>query len=147
MKKQMVALAMSIIMSASMPTYADGLTGLFSQSPQSNGREEKGGLPDPGEVLGSSGELMESNYNFADDYFCDVYAYNFPTNKSYFIQEYKELAATAGFTVAEGTLEGTEAYVMENESSSSYLIFVKSENTMLLLVDVNASFKPDVANS
>lgn len=32
MKKQLVALVMSIVMLASVPVYADGLSGLFSES-------------------------------------------------------------------------------------------------------------------
>lgn len=142
MKKQMIALAMSIIMSVSMPIYADGLSGLFTESTQSTDKSEKDSLPDPEEVLKASGELMKSNYNYVNDYFCDVYSYEFPTNKSYFIRQYEEMVTNAGFTMTEGTLEGNDAYMIEKAGSSSYLIFVKSENTMLLLVDVNASFKP-----
>ncbi len=36
MKKQLVALVMSIVMLASVPVYADGLSGLFSESTQTS---------------------------------------------------------------------------------------------------------------
>lgn len=147
MKKQLVALVMSIVMLVSVPVYADGLSGLFSESTQSTNKTGKDSLPDPGEVLEASGELMQSNYNFTDDYICDVYTYEIPTNKSYFIRQYKELVTNAGFTITEGELEGNEAYMIEDENSSSYLVFAKGENAMLLLVDVNASFEPHIEMS
>ena len=115
---------------------AGGLSGLLGQISEP--------LPDPADILGTSGTLIRENYSFAEDLLCNAYTYARPGSEeavSAFLSQYAQQAAQCGYSVTETTVEGTAAYRMEHPTSGNYALLLPDFNgQMLLLVDVDLEF-------
>lgn len=107
-----------------------GLTGAVSPMP----------LPDPAEVLGVSGRLIQENYQFSPDFLCDAYFYT-DVNGQVFISAYNSVVQELGYTVTEGTVDGTTAYRLEQAQTGLYALLVPDfQGGVLLLVEAGLSF-------
>lgn len=114
-----------------------GLDGLIEAMPE----EEAAPLPDPADLLGSAGSLLQSNYQFTLDYLCNAYLYPMPDDLDAFVSDYAALAEQSGFTVSETTADGAPAYRLEQNSSGLYALLIPDvQGKLLLLVDVGLPF-------
>lgn len=124
--------------------FAEGLSGLgggglaglgCSGSPEP--------LPDPAEALDAFGTLLQADYAFADDYTCDAYVYARPGSVSSFIDKYTQICRSAGYSVAETTVDGAAGYSIQNGDGTYALLVTDFDGQMLLLVQEGMDFTPE----
>ena len=118
---------------------AEGLSGLADNSQGLSGLADLmvQPLPDPSDMLGTSGTLIRENYQFSEDFLCNAYAYARPGTEDavdIFLSAYAQQAAQCGYTVSETTVEGVDAYRMDHPSSGAYALLLPNFNGQILLL-------------
>lgn len=97
-------------------------------------------MPDPSKVLDSYGQLLQADYAFAEDYLCDAYVYERPSNTSDFIDRYTTACRKAGYSVTETTVDGAAGYSIQNGSGTYALLVPDFDGQLLLLVQKGMDF-------
>jgi len=147
--KKTLALVLILMLLASS-AMASGLGGLFGGGSSGGGiegllGEKETKLPDPAEVIGESGELLQKNYEFAAGYICTAYSFPNPNVESRFINSYSELAKQNGYSVTAASMpetQGLSTYSVQNgDGKRAYIILGVQGNTLLFLVENGMEFE------
>ena len=98
-------------------------------------------LPDPGEILGSSGEVYDENYMYRGTIY-RTYLYDLPATNSRFLSKYETRAKNAGFTVEKSVLEGHKVLklISPKKRDVPALLFYDYQGFMLLMVPPDITF-------
>ena len=134
--KKFLALLMTIALLCSMTAAsAAGFDGLLPKKTSSEP------VPDPSEVTGVCGTLLQSNYQFDANYLCDAYVFEAPDNTRNFIDEYAVICRKAGYTLTEAVISGENGYTIQSGSGLYACIFPNMDGQMLLLIQSGMPFE------
>ena len=135
MKKLLALLLAAMMLTVCGGASATGLAGLLG------GTQTVQPVPDPVTVTGSYGSLLAENYQFSADYLCDAYVYAVPDNVREFINMYTVRCRQAGYTVTAATIDGAQAYTIQNGDGRYASLFPEYGGQMLLLIQKGMGFE------
>ena len=143
MKKRMLALILALAVLLPAAACAAGLSGLgggglSGLNGLSGGAD--GVVPDPAELLGREGKVLQENYQFAAEYICTAYTYPLPEDMDAFKAAYAKQAQENGFSVAETQVEGYGALQLSLSDGTSALLVPDFDGAALLLVQNGMTF-------
>lgn len=98
-------------------------------------------VPDPAVVNGVYGSLLAADYQFSADYLCDAYVYASPDDVRDFVDMYTVRCRQAGYTMTAATIDGANAYTIQNGDGSYACLFPEYGGQMLLLIQKGMSFE------
>lgn len=134
MKKFLALMLAAMLLTVCSGASASGLAGLLG------GTQTTEPVPDPVAVTGVYGSLLAEDYQFSADYLCDAYVYATPEDKS-FIDMYTVRCRQAGYTVTAATIDGAQAYTIQNGSGTYACLFPDYGGQMLLLIQKGMPFE------
>ena len=136
MKKFLALLLTAVLLCSMTAASAAGFDGLL---PKKSGAGAP--VPDPSEINGVYGQLLQASYQFADNYLCDAYVYPTPDNTRDFMDMYTVQCRQAGYSVTAAVISGENGYTIQDGTGLYACIFPDMDGQMLLLIQSGMSFK------
>ena len=144
MRKRLFLCLLAIAVLLPSAGFASGLGGLtgggLSGLLEENASGEPGVVPDPAEILGAQGSVLQSDYTFTAGYVCTAYLYPQAENLEAFVSDYTAAAEQNGFTVQPVETEGYTGWQYQAPDGSYALLFPEFEGNVLLLVQNGMQF-------
>lgn len=113
-----------------------GLSGLLTQEVTGDADV----VPDPAELLGKSGSVLQKDYAVTADYICTAYTYPLATDVNAFVAEYAAEAKKNGFTAEQTSMDGFDGWAYTASNGKQAMLFPQFEGVTLLLVENDMQF-------
>jgi len=136
----MVALILVLAVLLPAAACATGLSGLGGGGLSGLTDGADGVVPDPAELLGREGKVLQENYQFAAEYICTAYTYPLPEDMDAFKAAYAKQAEESGFAVNETGVEGYGALKLSLSDGTYALLLPDFDGVALLLVQNGMTF-------
>ena len=102
-------------------------------------------FPDPGDILGVSGRLIQKDYIFSENYTCDAWQWSFPSQwdaERIGLVMSGIAQAVFGWQSQSTVVDGCDAYVFTRSDAEQVVLFPYYEGAVLLLVPPGCELIP-----
>lgn len=102
-------------------------------------------LPDVGAALGAEVQQQMADYQFSQEYGCDVWVYPRDSRTDELLAKWIVAALDSGYTVSATEVEGQAAYCLEDAEGLYALMFPEYQGMVMLMVQQGMAYAPAVA--
>lgn len=107
---------------------ASGIEGLIPPS-------SSGALPDPGDVLGKNGVVLQADYPYSPNYICTAYTFPLPNDWNAFLSAYTALLKAAHYEISPAMEDGKQVYLIEDSRHRLAMLVPNFQGSLLFLVE------------
>lgn len=99
-------------------------------------------LPDAGAVLNVSPQQQSADYVYSPDYVCDVWVYPRDARTDNRMADWIMAALHSGYTIRYTTVDGQNAYRLEDANGRYALMFPQYQGAVMLMIQQGMDYAP-----